>query len=557
MDTDSPGRIGGLAGMTRIKHSAAVRQTAPGVTPPGDSTGGTSFAKSLILEVYSVSLIISMFSGIRMNRTRLLRLAVFFAAALFSAVPLAAHAAPTASVAQVPSAFEDRTPKLVAEESDRPDLEFSFHRLGPGGGATLLVVGGIQGDEPGGFSAASLLVTSYAITSGQVWVVPNLNFPSIVNRARGTLGDMNRKFAYVNPKDPDYPAVKSIQEIIRAPEVDVILNLHDGSGFYRPKDEGPMHNPKRWGQSIIIDQVCLDEKHRFGQLEDMANNAIQDANAALLKEEHRYHLRNTETRAGDKEMEKTLSYYAVRHNKPAFGIEASKNFSTEFRTYYHMQILESFMRQMGIRYERKFSLTAEGVKDAVNNDLAIALYDNRLVLALDNARPNLAYVPMKKDAPVELRGTKPLLALLKEKKNSTWRVAYGNRTITRLSPQYMDFDESLSSLEIVQDGKTRSVSLGQLVTVTESFLIKSAQGFRVNAIGARKEKADGSECDVTLKKTDFIPRYSVDKDATTYRVEIYRGKAFAGMILVRFGTEEPSSREAMTATKGPESDFGF
>jgi len=499
-----------------------------------------------------------------MNHTRLLRLAVLFAAALGMAAPHIAHAAsaapgPVASgpVVQVPSAFGDRAPKFVAEDSDRPDLEFSFHRLGPGGGATLLVVGGIQGDEPGGFSAASLLVTSYTITSGQVWVVPNLNFPSIVNRARGSLGDMNRKFAYVNPKDPDYPAVKTIQEIIRAPEVDVILNLHDGSGFYRPTNEGPMHNPQRWGQSIIIDQVCLDEKHRFGHLEDMANNAIQDANCALLKEEHRYHLRNTETRAGDKEMEKTLSYYAVRHNKPAFGIEASKSFSTEFRTYYHMQILESFMRQMGIGYERKFPLTAEGVKDAINSDLAIALYGNRLVLALDNARPSLTYVPMKKDAPMELKGTKPLLALLKEKKNSTWRVAYGNRTITRLSPQYMEFDESLSTLEVEQDGTTTSVPLGRLVTVTDSFLIKSAQGFRVNAIGARKEKADGSECDVTLRKADFIPRYSVDKDATTYRVEIYKGKAFAGMILVRFGTAAPSSRETMTATKGPESDFGF
>ena len=54
--------------------------------------------------------------------------------------------------------------------------DFTLHRLGTGNPA-LLVVGGIQGDEPGGFSAASLLVTHYRITSGSVWVVPNLNFP--------------------------------------------------------------------------------------------------------------------------------------------------------------------------------------------------------------------------------------------------------------------------------------------------------------------------------------------------------------------------------------------
>jgi hypothetical protein len=136
-------------------------------------------------------------------------------------------------------------------------------------------------------------------------------------------------------------------------------------------------------------------------------------------------------------------------------------------------------------------------------------------------------------------------------------VAYGNRTLTRLSPQYMDFDESLSSVDIVHDGKTSSVPLGRLVTVTDAFLIKSVKGFRVNAIGAVKEKADGSECNVLLRKKDFIPRYSMDKDATTFRVEIYRGNAFAGMILVRFGQAAPSARETMTAIKGPESAFGF
>ena len=456
-----------------------------------------------------------------------------------------------------PSTFDLSEARTVAVETERPDLSFSFHRLGPGGGSTLLVVGGIQGDEPGGFSAASLLVTSYTITSGELWVVPNLNFPSIVKRNRGTFGDMNRKFAAVSPKDPDYPAVKTIQQIICAPEVDVILNLHDGSGFYRPKYETPDHNPKRWGQSVIIDQDCLDTERPYGQLSQMAQTAIKDANKSLLKDEHRYHLLNTETRKGDKEMEKTLSYFAVRHNKAAFGIEASKSFTTEYRTYYHIQILESFMRQMGIGFERKFSLTPAGVRDAINSNLGIALYDNRYVLALDNVRPTLNFVPMKKNAPVELKRTKPLLALLQEKKNSTWRVAYGNRTLTRLSPQYMDFDESLSSVNIVQDGKDVSVSVGQVVTVTESFRVQSIEGFRVNAIGARQEKADGSECGVTLRKKDFSARHSVDKDATTYRVEIYKGKAFAGMILVRFAQKAPAARETMTAVNGPESPYGF
>ena len=70
------------------------------------------------------------------------------------------------------------SPFIVAEP-----LRFSLHKIESGiPGPTLLVIGGIQGDEPGGFTAASMLVTNYEIKSGSVWVVPNLNFESIIQR---------------------------------------------------------------------------------------------------------------------------------------------------------------------------------------------------------------------------------------------------------------------------------------------------------------------------------------------------------------------------------------
>jgi predicted deacylase len=115
------------------------------------------------------------------------------------------------------------------------DLDFTLHKLESGQpGATLLVVGGIQGDEPGGFNAASLLVTNYKIRKGSVWVVPNLNFISIIKRTRGVHGDLNRKFASIKHTDPELDTIEKIKAIILNDQVDVILNLHDGSGFYRP-----------------------------------------------------------------------------------------------------------------------------------------------------------------------------------------------------------------------------------------------------------------------------------------------------------------------------------
>ncbi len=77
--------------------------------------------------------------------------------------------------------------------------------------------------------AASIITTHYKIKKGSVWVVPNLNFYSIIKRSRGPYGDMNRKFAHISPTDPDYNTVQRIKEYITSPEVRVVLNLHDGS----------------------------------------------------------------------------------------------------------------------------------------------------------------------------------------------------------------------------------------------------------------------------------------------------------------------------------------
>lgn len=432
---------------------------------------------------------------------------------------------------------------------------FNLHKLGTGVGPTLLIIGGIQGDEPGGFSAASLIASHYTITSGSVWVVPDLNFSSILQRSRGSTGDMNRKFASISASDPDYDVVTQIKSVLLDEKINIILNLHDGSGFYRPAFEDNLRNPKRWGQSLIIDQAEIDAPE-FSQLYLLASKVEAEVNNALLDPDHRYHIYNTYTSYGNAEMAKTLSYFAVCNGKPAFGIEASKEFTTEYRSYYHLQVIESFMRQMGISFTRDFKLTPGGVLAALNSNLKVAAYDNRLILDLENVRPALNMVPFKKGSEPDVKATKPLLAIVPDKKGDSWRVAYGNRTLTRLNPDFMDFDENLNSVEMVLDGKKHTVRLGEIISVKDSFLVKSQAGYRINAIGAQKEK-NGSEADVLLVHKDFMPRFSVDKDAKTYRVEVYKGKAFAGMVLVRFGESMPVDEQPLTATNGPESEHGM
>jgi hypothetical protein len=414
-------------------------------------------------------------------------------------------------------------------------IDFTIHKLGSDRpGNTLLVIGGIQGDEPGGFNAAALLATQYKIKKGSVWVVPNLNFISIIKRSRGVHGDLNRKFAKLGRSDPEFDTISKVKRIILDEQVDLVLNLHDGSGFYRPTYVDRTHNPRRWGQSIIIDEEKI-EAERFGELGDIAKQITRVVNGHLFSEEHTYHVKNTRTKLGDKEMAKTLTYYAVRNLKPAFGVEVSKNFPTHKRAYYHLRVLEAYMDLLGIEYERSFSLSASGVKGAIYDNVKLAFYDNRIFLDVANARKRLGYIPLKKSAEIVYRPSNPLIALVES--GEGYRVFHGNRRITRIYPEYFEYDFSTENITMQIDGEERKAVFGDTLGVQESFMIMPKKGYRVNVIGFRK-RGISDEAGVVIGQEDIMKRFSVDKSGNIFRVEVYKDDKFSGMVLVNFSEEK-------------------
>ena len=443
-------------------------------------------------------------------------------------------------------------------------LDFTVIRLGEGP-RTVLVVGGIQGDEPGGFSAATLLTTHYRMENGSVWVVPNLNFPSIIKRSRGLHGDMNRKFARLDATDPEFATVRRIQDLIDHPQVGLVLNLHDGSGYYRHTYEDKLRNPARWGQSVIIDQTELPGAF-MGALEAEADKAANAANKALMQAGHRLHVHNTNTAAGDHEMERSLSYYAVRRGKAAFGLEASKEFSVEVRAYYHLLMVESFLAQAGVEFTRGFALTPEGVRDALLDKLDVTFADNKVFLPLEDVRPAINLLPLSKDAPAQAVTSKPIMAVLPCAKGEEGQycVHYGNRMITLIRPDWREMDHSIGGMRVLADGREAQAQFGQILEVSKSLVVQPNQGYRVNAIGYDSGRKDESGELMTLK--DFQARFSVDRQGRLYRVEVYKDQRFSGMFLVRFvsGASRMTSNEPLPNSKdrlpdkpGQESNLGF
>ncbi|MBI4962980.1 MAG: succinylglutamate desuccinylase/aspartoacylase family protein [Desulfomonile tiedjei] len=219
-------------------------------------------------------------------------------------------------------------------------------------GPTLLLLGGIQGDEPGGYLAADLYA-DLTLKKGNLIVVPRANFLSIVENNRGVEGDMNRKFAGpLKEADRDIRVVEIVKELMK--KSDFFLNLHDGSGFYSPKWESPLRNPMKFGQSIIADEEEYTRPDgkvlRLGQI---ARHVIEKVNSQMSVRDHLFKFNNHRTLKNDslhKEQRLSATFHALtKVGIPAFASETSKTISDyRLRVRYQSMVINAFLDEVGI-----------------------------------------------------------------------------------------------------------------------------------------------------------------------------------------------------------------
>ncbi len=235
--------------------------------------------------------------------------------------------------------------------ADTPN-ELNVYRVyGARDGKTLMLIGGIQGDEPGGFLSADLYA-DISLQQGNLIVVPRANFYSIMLNHRGPDGDMNRQFG-----DPvTAKRHKQIVEVLKSlmAQSDMLLNLHDGSGFYRPRWEGPQANPNRFGQSVIADtdRYSLPDGRTL-DLAQMAQRVLERVNAQIDDPKYKLLFNNHRTASPDspnKEQRLSATFYALtRLHIPAFGVETSKSLPSEaLKIRHHNLVINAFMEELGI-----------------------------------------------------------------------------------------------------------------------------------------------------------------------------------------------------------------
>ena len=228
-------------------------------------------------------------------------------------------------------------------------------------GPTVMIQGGIQGDEPSGYVAAQVL-THCKVLKGNLIVVPRANVPSINLFQRQINVDMNRRF------DQDYNRFYEdrLARVVRflLARSDALIHLHEGSGFYNPTYVDPLRNPQRYGQSIIVDALVFGDDIELGET---VTRVLEELNPGITPADYRFKLFNTETFAADTpypEMKKSLTCYALSAlNIPAMAVEVSKDIrQLDWKVMHQIEATLTILKHYGVEVVPP-SVTAEDIKN--------------------------------------------------------------------------------------------------------------------------------------------------------------------------------------------------
>ncbi|MDQ7794450.1 MAG: succinylglutamate desuccinylase/aspartoacylase family protein [bacterium] len=118
-------------------------------------------------------------------------------------------------------------------------------------GPTVLVVGGLRGDEPGGVEAARL-IADCEVSKGRLLVLPEANRPALAAGTRSAPGgsDLNRAFPRAAGETPSTALARAIWDLARA--ADVVVSFVEGNDYY-------LARTGEFGQTLIYFPVTKAE----------------------------------------------------------------------------------------------------------------------------------------------------------------------------------------------------------------------------------------------------------------------------------------------------------
>ncbi len=446
--------------------------------------------------------------------------------------------------------------------------ELNIYRIyGKNPGNTLLLIGGIQGNEPGGFLSADLYA-DMSLQTGNLIVVPRANFYSIITNQRDPHGDMNRKFTHEdNSSSMEDEIVTILKQLIS--ESDFLLNLHDGSGYYYPEYIDKWRNPSCFGQSVIADseKFRIPETNEVILLGEMAQQVIDEVNRDINNDLYRFHFLNTRTGEEDsphKEQRKSATYYALNiHHVPAFGVETSKFLpSTDLKVLFHNMVINAFMKRFGIIPQSPgLELDTPSLKYlvvSINRGTPIVIKNNESLHLSEGDSINISHIESnyERGLSLDILEYGDLNDYKKDFKifrNTSMIVRKDNNKfgeipiiIDKSGTEKQKRTDDLDKVEhlvietkghqmLLSDGETLEVVKGDRMKIVDVFP-SSLSGIEVNFKGFVGDKKNntgedrGYEIDTAL---DLMKAYSINKDGENYPIIVSRNDNEIGRFIIK------------------------
>lgn len=463
-------------------------------------------------------------------------------------------------------------------------------------GKTMLIIGGMH-NEPGGYVTADLFA-DIALKKGNLIVVPRANMPAIVNNKRGINNDMNRTFtdkhadAHKHIYEDDIVSV--LKQLIA--KSDVLLNLHDGYGYYRPQFVSELANPKRWGQAIITDreQFVSNKTGQTLQLSERAKAIVEAVNPLVENQFHRFHYKNTRTKDPNslhKEQRTSATFYALyEHGIEAYGIETSKNIqSLDLKVSYQTMIVNAFLAEFDIipeQHNRHLdNPRLSYLLLSINDERPQAYKDGELVRVNkgDEVRIEQAFTNYKRGVIVDLEQNQTLndigktfsvtgptsIRVLKDqylagrvfidvndKPDATVKASDTPQITASNTPQLTASDstqitasnmpqtkQESAHLLVELNGRPQKISHGGSISISETDTLRliNYKGIserqapsQINLVGfvGNQQSNDGEDRGYLITKSKLIKRFSIDGQGKRYRIKAEQGKLLIAQFFV-------------------------
>lgn len=148
-----------------------------------------------------------------------------------------------------PAVAQETKIQCLYQETIAPGTKYAtdlFIIRSPNPGPSVMIVGGVHGNEPAGYTAASI-IKDYVIDKGTLLVLPQANLRAIKSDVRylESEKDLNRCFPQSKTESADNTLSRAIYAAIKKHNVDWLMDMHEGANYSRLSSSSSV------GQSII------------------------------------------------------------------------------------------------------------------------------------------------------------------------------------------------------------------------------------------------------------------------------------------------------------------